>query len=243
MKKYEEYYQKLLELEKQIITEEAHKIEMVSKELAKTLQAGNAVYLFGCGHSHMIAEEAFYRAGGLVPIYPVFDSALMLHDGACKSSSLEKQETYGKYVFDRLSIIPGDLMFVFSTSGRNGCPVEMAIRSKAAGATVITVTSLVYKEREDSRHSSGKHLCDIGDITIDNHVPYGDGLVNIGSQMIAPCSTIATSMIWNMIIAQTYEAAKEIGYEPEYFVSGNIRGGGEANAKFIEKYKGRIHYL
>ena len=243
MKKYEQYYQKILEIEKQIITDEAEKIERVSRELALTLKRENCVYLFGCGHSHILEEEAFYRAGGLVPVYPVFDSALMLHEGACKSSALEKQEAYGGYVFDRLSVQPGDMMFVFSTSGRNGCPIEMAMRAGQAGATVVVVTSLVYREKEESRHSSGKHLCEVGDIIIDNHVPYGDALIDTGRQMIAPCSTVVTAMIWNMIIAQTYDAAAEIGYVPEYFMSGNISGGAQANAKYIEKYKAEIHYL
>ena len=49
------------------------------------------IYVFGCGHSHIPAEEAFYRAGGLANVAPVFYESLMLHEGAAESSRLEKQ--------------------------------------------------------------------------------------------------------------------------------------------------------
>ena len=45
MKKYEQYYQKILEIEKQIITDEAEKIERVSRELALTLKRERIAYI------------------------------------------------------------------------------------------------------------------------------------------------------------------------------------------------------
>jgi len=38
----------------------------------------------------MIVEELFYRTGGLVPVNPVFDSGTMLHEGALRSTRLER---------------------------------------------------------------------------------------------------------------------------------------------------------
>lgn len=46
------------------------------------------IYVFGCGHSHILAEETFYRAGGLVNVAPIFYEPLMLHEGAVGSSRL-----------------------------------------------------------------------------------------------------------------------------------------------------------
>ena len=71
MKKYLEYYMKLLEVEKQIMENETQTIETVAMLMAQTMKNGNKIYLFGCGHSHMIEEEAFYRAGGLVNVNPM----------------------------------------------------------------------------------------------------------------------------------------------------------------------------
>ena len=38
----------------------------------EVIQKDGLIYVFGCGHSHMIAEETFYRAGGLACVAPVF---------------------------------------------------------------------------------------------------------------------------------------------------------------------------
>ena len=40
-------------------------IDRVSRICAEKVAKGGLMYFFGTGHSHMIAEETFYRAGGL----------------------------------------------------------------------------------------------------------------------------------------------------------------------------------
>ncbi len=78
----------------------------------------------------MLVEELFYRAGGLVPIYLVLVSSLMLHEGAVRSSRLERLEGYGEVIADSLNLTSNDLVLVFSNSGVNAVPVEFAITSK-----------------------------------------------------------------------------------------------------------------
>ena len=65
-------------------------IESASREIAKALEYERNVFLFGTGHSHILAEELFFRAGGLVRIRPVLEDALMLHTSASKSSELQQ---------------------------------------------------------------------------------------------------------------------------------------------------------
>ncbi|MGM9677587.1 MAG: sugar isomerase domain-containing protein [Butyricicoccus sp.] len=243
MSRLYEYYSQIMEIEKNIIMHEATAIISVAQCMANALKNNKKLFLFGCGHSHILVEEAFYRAGGLVPVHPIFDSAIMLHEGAAKSSYVEKSEKYGDWLFDRHPIEEGDILFIFSNSGINGCPVEMALRAKKAGAIVVAVSSRIYEAKEASRHSSRKRLCDFSDYVIDTHVPYGDALVKYNGQMIAPGSTIASAMIWNMLIAQLSEEAEAIGYDAEFFVSGNITGGQEKNARYIEKYRAVIENL
>ena len=36
------------------------------------------IFIFGTGHSHMMAEEGHFRAGGFAPICPILLSSLML---------------------------------------------------------------------------------------------------------------------------------------------------------------------
>ena len=54
-------------------------IDRAVAAVADTLAQDGMVYAFGTGHSHMLAEELFYRAGGLVKVYPILDEPLMLH--------------------------------------------------------------------------------------------------------------------------------------------------------------------
>ena len=41
-------------------------IETAAGWFAEAIGAGRLVYIFGTGHSHMLAEELFFRAGGVL---------------------------------------------------------------------------------------------------------------------------------------------------------------------------------
>ena len=240
MKRYEKYYEEINSIEEKIFNTEGNVIEKVAEQMALVLKNKQQIFLFGCGHSHILVEEAFYRAGGLVPVSPIFDTALMLHDGAAKSSHLEKKEEYGSWVMDRVNMEKGDMLFIFSNSGINGCPIEIAARAKEKGAIVVAISSIEYVNKEKSRHSSGKYLIDFADFVINTHVPHGDALVEIEDNKIAPGSTISGALIWNMLISQLSEEEEKLGVEKEYFVSGNIEGGAELNQRYLKKYQTKI---
>lgn len=67
------------------------KILASAEIISNVISADGLIYVFGCGHSHILAEETFYRAGGLACVSPVFYEPLMLHESASESSRLEKQ--------------------------------------------------------------------------------------------------------------------------------------------------------
>lgn len=79
---------------------------------------------------------------------PIFDTALMLHDGAVKSSHLEKMEEYGEWVIGRINIKKDDMIFIFSNSGINGCPIEIAPQARERGAKVVAISSREYVNQE-----------------------------------------------------------------------------------------------
>ncbi len=82
-----QYYQNVASVLDEVATNESVSIQKAGQKVAETLKADGLIHVFGCGHSHMIAEELFYRAGGIAPIDPIFDTTAMLHEGAQKSSS------------------------------------------------------------------------------------------------------------------------------------------------------------
>lgn len=105
---YQQYFETVSQTLSTIFTQENDKIQQAGSMLAETLKKDGLLYVFGCGHSHMLAEELFYRAGGLAPVYPIFETAAMLHEGAAKSSRIERMSGYAKHVMDRYPIGPND---------------------------------------------------------------------------------------------------------------------------------------
>ncbi|WP_208985099.1 SIS domain-containing protein [Maledivibacter halophilus] len=218
-------------------------IKEASNLMAKAVKDNNMLHFFGCGHSLMLCEEVFYRAGGLACVNPIFDTALMVQHGAIKSSMVEKQEGYVKWVLDRYELKKREVITIFSTSGRNPVPIDAALSCKEKGLKVIGVTSVEYSEKSKSRHSSGKHLCDVCDVVIDNCIGYGDALLDYGNFEAVPGSTIAGSFIINSVIADVIEKVKKSGMIPPILISGNVDGGSEHNRNILEKYMGKVKHL
>ncbi|HUC14112.1 MAG TPA: sugar isomerase domain-containing protein, partial [Acidimicrobiales bacterium] len=134
---------------------------------ADAITGGGLVHVFGAGHSHMAAEEAFYRAGGLVPVNAVLVDWLMLHQGSRRASLLERQPGLGELIVSTEPVEAGDVFFVVSNSGRNPVPVEVAEAAKSRGAKVVALTSRQHSAAVAARGGRGVKLADIADLVID----------------------------------------------------------------------------
>ena len=224
--------------EKQAMLEAAGKV-------ASAIQAGGIIQLFGCGHSHILTEEVFYRAGGLVPIKPIFVEPLMLHEGAVQSSQLERQNEYAAGFLEEQDFRADDVVFVISTSGRNPVPVDVALAAREKGAFTIGLTSLEYSRNQRSRHTTGQHLFNAVDLVIDNHSVAGDAILSYEGVKVpfGPTSTVVGATILNAIFAEAIKKMADAGFEPPIFLSGNIDGADEHNTKLINKYRERIPLL
>lgn len=223
---------------------QAENMQKAGEMVAKTIENDGLIYIFGCGHSHLIALDCFYRAGGMANVYPILDGKLMLHESASYSSVLEKDEKSVDGLLEKYNITDKDILFVISTSGKNGSPVQMAIDGKNKGVKVIGIGSMAYAN-DKPKHSSGKLLKDVVDLFIDNCVPHGDAVCDVGLNGVlsAPVSTPVTSFIMQNVIVIAEKLAVKNGAKPQIFMSGNIEGGAEYNVSLIEKYKKRIDCL
>src|SRR5205809_3956265 len=101
-------------------------LDQAAQWVCDTLIGEHFIYAFGTGHSHMLAEEIFYRAGGLARACPILDERLMLHKEAIQATYLEREERYAKKLLDQYPVESGDVLIVTSNSGRNAVPIEMA---------------------------------------------------------------------------------------------------------------------
>ena len=224
---------------------EISNLREAAEKVAESIRNGGIIQLFGCGHSHILTEEVCYRAGGLVPINPILYEPLMLHEGALRSSQLERQNGLAAEFMKDQDIRNEDVMFVISTSGRNPVPVDVAQEAKTKGAFVIGITSLEYSQSQPSRHESGKHLFNSVDLVIDNYSAKGDAALSYEKVSVpfGPTSTVVGAVIINAILAEAVKIMADNGFEPPVFLSGNIDGADEHNQQLVEKYRGRIALL
>ena len=231
-----EYLAKITELLGRIEEEDAAALSSASDAVADAICNDRLVYVFGCGHSHLVALDTFYRAGGLACVSAMLDEDLMLHDGAAKSSRMEKMPGVGAEVYRRHAVAPGDLVVVISASGKNAAPVEVLRAAKAAGVKTVAISSSAYK-------SHGGVLLDVADIGIDSKVAYGDAVIPVGDATMGGMSTFAGLFILNSMLIEGARKALKRGVEPPVYRSGNVEGGTARNAILEAKYFERIKRL
>jgi len=216
--------------------EDAAALDRASDAVANVICRDGLVHVFGCGHSHLAALDTFYRAGGLACVSPVLDEDLMLHDGAAKSSRMEKMPGIAAEVYRRHDVKAGDLFVVISASGKNAVPVEMLRAAKAAGVKTVAISSSAYR-------AHGAVLLDEADIPIDCKVPHGDAVIEVGAAKMGGLSTYASLFILNSILIEGAKRAEARGVTPPIYVSGNVEGGTARNVTLEARYFGRVKRL
>lgn len=221
------------------------KIIASAKIIADTLEKGKAVYIFGCSHAGILAEEVFYRTGGLATINPIQFPGFMLNTRPITmTSQLERLPGLGKILIEQHKLEKGDLLLLHSVSGRNTVPIEMAIEAKKISVTTICISSLEYSRSVTSRHESGKRLFEVCDIVIDNCGVPGDAVISLPglSERIGPTSTAVGAALLNGLIIETVEQLISYGITPPVFMSANLDDGDQHNKKIFEYYKNQIKY-
>ena len=231
-----EYLNKITEVLGRIENEESEKLSEAIRLVADTIKRGGLIFTFGCGHSHLPGLDAFYRAGGLANVSPMLDTDLMLHNGAAKSSRMEKMSGIAPEIFRRYTLSENDIIFIFSASGKNQVPVEMGDAARAAGIKAIGISSMEYAEKGGRLH---EHV----DIAIDCKVPYGDACLSVGEATMGGLSTYTACFILNTCLIEGARLALSEGTPPPVYLSGNVEGGREHNVVLENLYLGRVKHL
>lgn len=214
--------------------------------IRKALESKHSVYIFGCSHAGILAEEVFYRTGGLAVINPIFFPGFMLNTRPITmTSQLERLNGLGKIILDANSVKEGDVLILHSVSGRNNVPVEMALEAKARGVFTIAITNLAYSNSVTSRHPSGKRLFEVCDLTLDNKGCVGDAAVELDglAEKIGPTSTAVGAAMVNALVIETVGGMLADGVVPPVFMSANLDGGDAHNRKIFDEYKDNIFYM
>ena len=171
----------------------------------------------------------------------MLDTDLMLHNGAAKSSKMEKMSGIAEPVFQRYCLTKKDCLFVISTSGKNAVPVEMAQIAVANGVkTVSVVSSAYFADKKDA-----PMLYECSDLYIDNCVPHGDAVMDIEGcdTAMGSLSTVASAFIMQSVLLEAAELAMKQGKKPPIYRSGNVEGGAAFNKELIQQFIPKIKHL
>jgi len=217
-------------------------IAAAASAIQRTAEADGLVYVFGTGHSHTMAEEVHYRAGGLALTVPILAAVTMVHEGAVAGTAYERIPGLVANVFARYPISNRDVLVVVSNSGINAAPVEAAQYGKDRGATVIALTSVEYS----SQAANGRpRIADIADIVLDNLSPAGDAVMTLPrTEMRAgPVSTSLGAALLNAVLSEAAARLQASGFVAPIYRSANMPGANEVNQALVSRYRPRNPHL
>ncbi|MBN1965109.1 MAG: SIS domain-containing protein [Anaerolineae bacterium] len=225
----------------------AHEMEHIDRAAeicAHTIASEGLVHMFATGHSRMMTEEMYPRHGSFPGFHPIVELSLTYHNqvvganGQRQAMFLEHVEGFAPVILRNFVLEYPDSFLIFSNSGVNEVVVEMALEAKARDLPVIAVVSKNHSAAQAPKHSSGKKLIDIADVTIDNGTPAGDALVGIDGlhDPVGPGSTIGGAAVTNALKCAIAEKLTALGHPPLVLTSSYFIGTEESQRGFDRSY-------
>ncbi len=235
------YLSKINSLLDKIFKEEKNKILSSAKLIRDSYKKGGQLYIFGTGHSRLLGEEAFHRAGGFAAACPIRDDNLTFKKGATKATSLERTPNIAKKALSKYKISNKDILMIVSNSGVNHAPVEAAMIAKQKKIKSIALTSVKYSKKAPLSELN-KRLYEIVDVYIDNKIPPGDSIININQFSVGPASTITGSFILNSILIEVADMLKLEKIFP-FYISSNMPNADRNNNKLENRFRKKNPHL
>jgi uncharacterized phosphosugar-binding protein len=219
-------------------------IEQAAVLAARSIAADGVVFAFGTGHSRMPVEEIFPRYGSFPGFHPIVELSMTFHtqvvgaNGQRQAMFIERVEGLADQILANFRLRPTDSLMVFSVSGLNAVPIELAMGARRAGLPVIAVTSAAETKAAAPRHSSGTRLIDHADVVVDLCSPVGDALCQVEgvAEPIGPVSTFTAVAIVNEIKVRTARLLAADGIVPPVITSSRLVGAKRSEELFEAAY-------
>ncbi|MFD7478898.1 sugar isomerase domain-containing protein [Streptomyces sp. NPDC059837] len=233
-----------VDIVEQLAQSQAEAIEAASQIAARSIAADGVVYTFGTGHSRMPVEEFFPRYGSYPGFQPIAELSMTFHtqvvgaNGQRQAMYIERVEGLADQILANFELRPTDSMFVFSVSGLNAVPIEMAMGARKAGLPVIVATSLAETNATEPRHPSGTRLSDHADVVIDLSSPVGDAICAVpGLDVpVGPVSTFTAVAVVNEIKVRVAQLLTERNAMPSVITSARLVGAERSQDLFEDAY-------
>jgi uncharacterized phosphosugar-binding protein len=219
-------------------------IEQAAVLAARSIAQDGVVYAFGTGHSRMPVEELFPRYGSFPGFHPIVELSMTFHNqvvganGQRQAMFIERVPGLADQILANFRLRIVDSLIVFSVSGLNAVPIEMAIGARKAGLPVIAVTSLAESNAAAPRHPSGTRLADHADVVIDLCSPVGDALCQVDGidEPIGPVSTLTAVAVVNELKVRTARLLAADGIVPPVITSSRLVGEERSTELFDAAY-------
>lgn len=229
-----------------VVTANEHSVPAAARLFADCVAADGVIHAFGTGHSQAAALEVAGRAGGLVPTSRIALADLVLRGGEdpeiLRDPLLERSPGLAERLYALATPRPQDLFVIISNSGVNNSVVELALKVTGAGHRLVALTSLEHTRAVPALHAGGQRLADLADVVLDNGAPAGDAVLPLpGGGALCGISTLTSSLLVQMVVADAVALLLAEGHEPPVYVSANLPGGHERNALLEARYEGRLH--
>lgn len=243
------YFETMQKVVEKVKTTQGENIKKAAEILADTTQKGGIIYGFGTGHSHLVVDDAFWRAATPANYCALLEPSATGNSEITKSYQVENMYGLGQIIVDYHRITPNDCMIIISNSGNNIAPVDAALRAKEKGIPVIAITAVEYSNFLKCKHKDGVKLKDIADVVLDNCSLIGDAAVEIENfpMKVGSTSTIPNIFLQNAILCEMVDILVKRGFEPDVYYNGHMafmnENCADHNDKLVEKYFYKIRNL
>lgn len=232
-----QYFLVVNERMKYVIEKERDQIGDVAKMMFECTAQNRSIYFFGTGHSYIVGQEVFARAGGYAGFIPICMNELGMNH-AYKSTLIERTAEYAQVILGLYHFRPGDMIIITSNSGRNNLIVELALALKKMGVHIVALTALSHSKNCMSRHKSGFRLFELADIVLDNCSVYGDACITHSeTTKTGSTSTVMNCFIIQLVVTAFVQMQIDKGIDPPVFRSSNMDGADEYNNALFKIYE------
>jgi len=212
----------------------ADAVRAAARIVVDVARTDRVLHAAGAGHSLAGVLEMFFRAGGLPFVNPLWHPDVLPLNGAARSTEAERRPGLGTEVARAAGVRAGDAVVVFSSSGVNPYPVEIAAHAREAGARVVAVTSRAASAAAPLR--AGTRLADVADVVLDTLVPPGDVTWPAADPVSAPLSSVTNALCWNLVLVAALDAAPDL----PTWRSANTTAPPDHNARLQERYRALV---
>lgn len=244
------FLDKFNEMAERIEAEMSEAMEAAVDLMVKAVEEDRLIYLFGGGgHTCLVMQELFWRAGGLANLCPMIDFAIHPVTPAYMYLAHERMHGVGNALVDYYGIGEDDVVLVFHSYGFNAPTIDCALRAKEVGAQVVGISSSDWHKTIPAdfpiRHKSGKNLFDVADICIDDYVPFGDTVIDVEGfdRPITGISSIIDFYVAHRLEMECVKKCVAQDIEPPVWCSANIPDGDAKNETLRKKYNSRVKFL